>query len=279
MLKTECLGLSLKEIMEHHDAQICCIGRREDQNRSALRLFLPLSREPGAVEPGISGVVPDSRPEFYDFDFFNQPGQTPELDGQPLKSLTYTVFDTETTGLNPRGGDEIISIGAVRIVNGRLLTSEVFDQLIDPRRPLPYESIKVHGIQPDMLEGQPTIDQVLPMFHGFAEDTVLVAHNAAFDMRMLQMKESQTGVRFINPVLDTLLLSAIVHPAQTHHNLEAIAGRLGIRIRGRHTALGDAVSTGEAFLKLLSLLENVGIKTLKEARLASQKTYYARLKY
>lgn len=278
-LKAEGLGLSLREVMEHHDAQIWCPSCREEKKRSALRLFLPLTQEPGAETSGTAGVVPESRPEFYDFDLFNQPGQTPELDNQPLGSLTYTVFDTETTGLNPKGGDEIISIGAVRIVNGRLLTGEAFDQLVDPRRPLPYESVKVHGIQPEMLKGKPTIDKVLPMFHGFAEDTVLVGHNAAFDMRMLQMKERQTGVRFINPVLDTLLLSAVVHPAQSDHSLEAIARRLGIRIKGRHTALGDAVSTGEVFLKLVSLLENSGIRTLKAARQASEKTYYARLKY
>ncbi len=278
-LKSEGLGLSLREVMERHDAQLWCPSCKEDRKRSALRLFLPLTQEPDAEISGAAGVVPEGRPEFYDFDLFNQPGQTPKLENQPLESLTYTVFDTETTGLNPKGGDEIISIGAVRIVNGRLLTGEIFDQLVDPRRSLPYESVKVHGIQPEMLKGKPTIDKVLPMFNGFTEETVLVGHNAAFDMRMLQMKERQTGVRFINPVLDTLLLSAVVHPAQNDHSLEAIARRLGIRIKGRHTALGDAMSTGEVFLKLIPLLEKAGIRTLKAARQASEKTYYARLKY
>ncbi len=176
-------------------------------------------------------------------------------------------------------GDEIISIGALRIVNGRLLREEFFDQLIDPRRPLPPESTAIHGITPDMLEGRPPVASVLPLFHRFAEDTILLAHNAAFDMRMLQVKESETGVRFINPVLDTLLLSAVVHPAQDEHNLEAIARRIGIGVVGRHTALGDAIVTGEMFLKLIPLLAEKGIRTLKEARLASEKTYYARLKY
>ena len=130
-----------------------------------------------------------------------------------------------------------------------------------------------------MLEGQPPIDQVLPKFHRFSEDTILVAHNAAFDMRMLELKEQETGIKFINPVLDTLLLAAVVQPAQDNQNLENIAARLGISIVGRHTALGDAIATAETFLKFIPLLAKQGIHTLKDARLASQKTLYARLKY
>jgi len=95
-------------------------------------------------------------------------------------------------------------------------------------------------------------------------------------MKMLQMKEEATGVKFINPALDTMLLSAIVHPAQEDHTLEAIAERLGICIVGRHSALGDALATGELFLKMVPLLAKMGIHTLKEALKASKKTYYSR---
>ena len=98
-------------------------------------------------------------------------------------------------------------------------------------------------------------------------------------MRFLQLKEAQTGLRFDQPVIDTLLLSAVVHPNQESHRLEAIAERLGLTIVGRHTALGDAIVTAEVFLKLLPLLAEKGIRTLREAREAAEKTYYARIKY
>jgi len=96
---------------------------------------------------------------------------------------------------------------------------------------------------------------------------------------MLQVKEASSGIKFINPVLDTMLLSAVVHPAHNNHNMMPIAKRLGITVRDRHTALGDAIATGEIFLKLLPLLHKQGIRTLKDARDASRKTLYARLKY
>ncbi len=286
---------TLKEVIAHHGAKMWpailkqtaadfdpAIGHRSDdvsQVKSGLRLFLPdvATTEPDTLRKIM--VVPKSRPTFYDFDLFSQAGQTPELDNRPLTELTCTVFDTETTGLFPQVGDEIISIGAVRIVNGRLLREEFFDQLVNPQRGYWQQSISIHGIQPAMLADQPTIDKVLPLFYRFVGNSIMVAHNAAFDMNMLRMKEAVSGIKFINPVLDTLLLSAVVHPAQNNHTLEAIAERLGVSIVGRHTALGDALATGEIFLKLIPLLAQMGIHTLGAARLASQKTYRAHFSY
>jgi hypothetical protein len=137
----------------------------------------------------------DSRPEYYDFDLFAASDSARALADRRLTDLVYTVFDTETTGLEPSGGDEIIQIGAARIVAGKLRREDSFEQLVNPQRDIPAAGIPIHGIRPEMVAGQPTIDRVLPAFHAFAQDTVLVAHNAAFDMRFLQLKEERTGMR------------------------------------------------------------------------------------
>lgn len=270
--------LTLRDVLERHGGE-AWLHRQgpAGQGEPCLRFLLPIGEPVGAGARPAMGI--ESRPEYYDFDLFAHGGASQDLRARALSELAYTVFDTETTGLEPSAGDEIVSIGAVRIVNGRLLKGEVFEQLIDPRRPLSPASARVHGIDSDALVGQPTIGQVLPAFHQFCEDTVLVAHNAAFDMRFLELKEQSTRVRFEQAVLDTLLLSVAAHPALDDHRLEAIAERLGVPVIGRHTALGDALLAGEVFLRLLGLLRERGIVTLGQALDASRETYYARLRY
>jgi len=270
----EASAATLRDVLERHRAEAWC----ESETPAAagrFRLLLPLT------EPVRTSLAPpqDSRPEYYDFDLFSQPVPARELDDRKLTELAYTAFDTETTGLEPAAGDEIISVGAVRMLNGRLLAAEVFDQLVDPQRPISPASAKIHGIRPAMLAGQPTLDKVLPAFHQFCEDTVLVGHNAAFDMRFLQLKEAATGVRFTQPVLDTLLLSVVLHRDLGEHQLEAIAARFGVSVTGRHTALGDAIVTGEIFLRMIPLLAERGIVTLRQAREVSQQTFHARIRY
>ncbi len=273
----ESTRLTVRDVVERHGGAFW-FERERVRHQAFFRLLLPLANPQEQVEG--SGLLPtDSRPEYYDFDLFKTTALSHSMDDRLLSELAYTVFDTETTGLNPSQGDEIIQIGAARIVNNKLLKQECFEQLVDPRRAIPPETMPIHGIQPEMVRGQPTIEQVLPAFHAFAQDTVLVAHNAAFDMRFLQLKEQQTGLRFDHPVLDTLLLSAVVHPHQDSHRLEALAERFNITIVGRHTAMGDAMVTANAFLRLIPLLAEKGIHTLGQAREAAQKTYYARLKY
>jgi DNA polymerase III subunit epsilon len=270
--------LTVRDVLEQHGGELWYQrGGVAGARTGGFRFLLPRG-ESGAVPARALSIGP-SRPEYYDFDLFRDGAVPPALNDARLISLAYTVFDTETTGLQPSAGDEIISIGAVRVLNGRLLRNEVFEQLINPMRPLNRESARVHGLDAAALEGQPPIGEVLPVFHRFCEDTVLVGHNAAFDMRFLELKQASTGVHFRQPVLDTLLLSALVHPSLEDHRLEAIAERLGVSVIGRHTALGDALLTGEVFLKLLALLAERGIVTLGQVLAASRETYYARLQY
>jgi DNA polymerase-3 subunit epsilon len=269
--------LSVRDVVQRHGGEFW-FERERVRHQAFFRFLLPTADAQVALplaEAGIAGA----RPEYYDFDLFRTSDASRALDDRPLTELSYTVFDTETTGLEPSKGDEIIQIGAARVVNGRLRRSESFEQLVDPRRSLPAAGIAIHGITPAMVAGQPTIATVLPAFHAFALDTVLVAHNAAFDMKFLQLKEGATGLRFDQPVLDTLLLSAVVHPQQDSHALEAIAQRLGVAVQGRHTALADALVTAEVFLKLVPLLAAMGVHTLGQAREAAQKTFYARVTY
>ena len=267
--------LSLREVIDRHGGEIW-YQREKAAHRAFFRFVLPVAA-PDVVQEE-ERTQSSSRPEYYDFDLFNFADESIDLD-RKLSDLAYTVFDTETTGLEPSNGDEIIQIGAARIVNNRLLRQEVFNQLVDPERPLKPESIPIHGITEDMVRGQPNIDVVLPAFHEFCEDTVLIAHNAAFDMRFLQLKEARTGIRFTQPVLDTLLLSAVVHPNQESHKLDVILERLGVHIESRHNALEDALATGEVFLKMVQLLEEMGIVTVRQALEAAEKTYFARVKY
>jgi DNA polymerase III subunit epsilon len=273
----ESTPLTVRDVVERHGGEMW-FERERVRHEAFFRFLLPLASVQEQLE-ATQILQNDSRPEFYDFDLFQTSEQTSALDDRRLSDLSFTVFDTETTGLNPSEGDEIIQIGAARIVNGKLLRHESFEQLVNPGRLIPSATIPIHGITQDMVTGMPPITEVLPAFYTFAQDTVLVAHNAAFDMKFLQMQEQATGLKFDHPVLDTLLLSAVVHPNQESHRLEAIAERFNITVLGRHTALGDALVTAEVWLRLMPLLRAMGIHTLRQAREAAQKTYYARLKY
>ncbi len=255
-------GLAGRDILEHHRSQVWC--EPCETGRACLKLPLPLPVHPHQAT--LSGAPP-IRLEFYDFSLLNLEEAGGDLRERKLRDLTYVVFDTETTGLEPSNGDEIVSIAGVRILNGRVLTGESFDELVDPGRSIPQRSTVVHGISNEMVAGKPKIDKVLARFRDYSSDAVLVAHNAAFDMKFLELKEKQTGIRIENPVLDTVLLSAIVHDHTDTHTLDAVAERFNVEIppETRHTALGDSLATAGVFVHLIDLLEANGIHTLGQA--------------
>jgi len=216
-----------------------------------------------AGEPRVEPTAPlPPRPEFHDLTILAQQREraAPLLE-RPLGTLTYVVFDTETTGLDPQH-DRIIQIAGVRIVNRRLLSGETFEALVHPGRPIGKASMRFHGISDAMVADKPPISTVLPWFHRYAHDAVLVAHNAAFDMAFLHRAEEVAGVTFDHPVLDTLLLSSVLHDHTPDHTLDAIAARFGIPLVDRHTALGDAMGTARILLRMLDLLEAAGVTTL-----------------
>jgi len=268
------VAASSRQVVERHDAEVWT-GASAD-GTAYVRLLLPVSQAGAGSAPAMTAAS-ESRPEFYDFDLFDLPEQARSWQDRKLAELAYAVFDTETTGFHPDAGDEILSVGAVRVLHGRLLRQEVFERLVDPGRAVPAASTQVHGITDEMVRGQPVLEEVLPVFARFCDETVLVGHNVGFDLSFLRRAESRTGVRFTQPVLDTLLLDAALHPDHERHSLEAIADRFGLDVLGRHTALGDALLTGEVLVRMLALLQQRGITTLGQALEASRATQQARL--
>ena len=156
-------------------------------------------------------------------------------------------------------------------MNARLLPDDRFDELVNPGIPIPRASTRIHGIHDEMVAGKDSVVEVLRRFHAFVADAVLVAHNAAFDMKFLQLKEHEVGARFDQAVLDTLLLSVVLQPRHATHTLDAIANRFGVENHDRHSALGDSVTTAEVLVKMIDVLEARGIRNLGEALEASDR--------
>ncbi len=232
------------------------------EGMAILRLPLPVAE---ISEPSRPASTLPTRPMIYDFELFQQGPQHDSLMDTPLRQLNYVVFDTETTGLHPEQGDEVVSIAAVRIVNQRILPDENFNQLVNPGRPIPRDSIRYHGINDQQVVDAPSLIEVLPLFKAFAKDAVLVAHNAWFDMAFIRRREAQSKAYFTNPILDTLMLSVCLHGHEVEQSLDAITQRLGIDILGRHSALGDSMATAKLLLAQIDLLEARGIMTLRDA--------------
>jgi DNA polymerase III subunit epsilon len=253
-------GLTVGDVLQHHRSDLWSETTREGCAR--LRVPLPPSEQ---LHGHTNFTRPAARPDFFDFSLLHQPIATSSQGGTPLTQLSFVVFDTETTGLKPSEGDEIISIAGVRIVNGRILTGESFSQLVNPGRRIPPESVPFHGITDDMVRDAPRIDTVMPQFQAFVSGAVLIAHNAAFDLKFLKMKERATGIRFDNPVLDTMLLSRQLQGEGADHSLDGIAQRMGIQVVDRHTALGDALLTAAIFLRFVDMLAEQNIHTLDDA--------------
>jgi DNA polymerase-3 subunit epsilon len=177
-----------------------------------------------------------------------------------LSEVTFTVVDLETTGSTP-GFAKITEIGAVRIEGGEVVGT--FSQLVDPRQVIPPMVTGITGISQDMVAGQPLIGEVLPRFVEFSAGSVLVGHNARFDLSFLDYELGiLTRETFPRPALDTLRLARKLLP-QGCCSLGSLALRLGLPTQPSHRALPDAQATGELLLVLLARLEEQGVTTLE----------------
>jgi len=162
-------------------------------------------------------------------------------------------FDTETTGLNPRGGDRLVEIGGVELIN-HVPTGKSYHVYINPERDMPEEAFRVHGLSAEFLSDKQLFAQVADEFLDFVGDGTLVIHNAAFDMGFINFELEQAGRRTIpnSQVIDTLEIARRKHPTGPN-SLDALCSRYGIdnSKRVKHGALLDAEILAEVYLELI----------------------------
>ncbi len=180
--------------------------------------------------------------------------------GQDLDA-PYVVFDIETTGFSALK-DEIIEIGAVKVVGGEIV--EKFSTFVNPGRPIPYEISKLTGIVDEMVLRAPMIEQALPEFLAFAKDTVLVAHNASFDVGFIEEKSQKLGLEADFTYVDTVALARVLLPTLNKFKLNNVAKVLNISLENHHRAVDDAGATAEIFVKFISMLKEREIYTLQQ---------------
>ncbi|MGI9450992.1 MAG: 3'-5' exonuclease, partial [Geminicoccaceae bacterium] len=188
----------------------------------------------------------------------------------PLMSLSAVVLDTETTGLDANSA-RIIQIGAVRLVLGNLRIEESFDELVNPELPIPPESMVVHGIHDDDIRDASTFADVSKDLEAFTLNAVIIGHSVGYDLAILKHEYGRLKIKWERPrSLDTMVLAQIANPMLADYSIEAVSSWLGVEVEGRHTALGDALTTARIFLTLVPLLRSKGIRTLAEAERSSR---------
>lgn len=180
---------------------------------------------------------------------------------KPIKDVTFVVMDIETTGLC-FDGDEIIEIGAVKILNNDVI--DRFSSFVKPSKSIPANIINLTGITNEMLRTAQPIELVLPSFIEFLGDGVFVAHNAEFDSGFIRREADRLGIPFENKVLDTLALARIVFSELKNHRLKTLAKKLNIRMGSHHRAVDDANTTALILKELLIKIYEAGINNLSE---------------
>jgi DNA polymerase III subunit epsilon len=163
------------------------------------------------------------------------------------------ILDTETTGLSPQDGHRLVEIGAVELIN-HLPTGRTFQIYLNPERDMPSEAEAVHGLSSAFLKDKPLFKNKVTEFLSFIEDSVLIIHNASFDMGFINAELSAAGQEPIGSerVLDTLQMARRKHPMGPN-SLDALCKRYGIdnTKRTKHGALMDSELLAEVYLELI----------------------------
>jgi len=188
-----------------------------------------------------------------------------DADCRALDETDYVVVDVETTGAKTPPA-RITEIGAYRVCGGRIVAE--FQTLVNPQMPIPSFVVMLTGITDAMVKSAPLFSEVAADLLKFIDRSVLVAHNAPFDVRFLNHEISRVfpGKRMFNAHLCTVSLSRRVVPQLVNHRLHTVAEHFSVPILNRHRAAGDAAATAEVFLRLLELLHENGVRDLAAAR-------------
>lgn len=182
---------------------------------------------------------------------------------------TCVVFDIETTGFGPVR-DQIIEIGAVKVENGVIV--DKYSTFINPDIPIPYHITQLTSITDEMVMEAPKIDVILPEFLEFCKDSILVAHNASFDVGFINKKAEFLGLETDFTVIDTVGMARMLLPHLSKFKLNLVAKELGISLENHHRAVDDAGATAEIFVKFIEMLKNKGIYTLEELEASNKMT-------
>lgn len=179
--------------------------------------------------------------------------------GQNLNS-EYVVFDIETTGFYA-GKDKITEIGAVKIKEGKIV--ERYGTFINPQRSIPIKVQQLTGIDITMVKDAPTIQEELTNFLAFCGDSILVAHNADFDLGFIECFAKELGIEVKNTTLDTLELARIFLPSLHNHKLQTIAKHYNVPLINAHRAVDDAEATAHILLKMFEHMNQINIHTIE----------------
>lgn len=177
-------------------------------------------------------------------------------------SGSFVVFDTETTGLDPKV-ESLTEIGAVVVENGRI--ANTFGTFVNPGRPIPGKIMELTGINDSMVADAPTPAEAVRLFAEFAAGRPLIAHNAhKFDMRFLRAAAEQAGIAIENSYIDTLPMSQSLYPGLRNYKLDTINHHLEIEPFNHHRAVDDATALAKIFCKMLEDLSLKAIKNIED---------------